>query len=207
MNARIHALANRMNGNVVGIIGILTTVILTGAAGISALDLASFSSLDGPAASADLGKTLFALALLIGLVIVAPLVGALTLFTLLKRYSQQIGPLFHIAQAPTPSVVIGPYTASQAGSVASDLESLAMALERKRQMEDLSRQADAPTAPEPFDFGPSFEDVQRSKQSLANRQESAVLAQLFEANLSLHEKIELDNETEFGHEAATETNI
>jgi hypothetical protein len=179
---------------------------LLGAAGVSALDLASLSSVDGPANGAILGRTMFAIALLVGLAIVAPLVGAFTLFTLLKRHSQLIGPLIHIEQAATPSIVLGPYTASAPTRMDAELESLAAAVERKRRLDELATPSAETSTAEPFDLGPSFEDVMNAQRSQSNRQESAVLAQLFAANLSLHEKIELDREGENSHEAATEIN-
>lgn len=205
MYAKITALANRMNGNLTGIVGILTTLLLLGAACLAALDLASLSD-DGPTNGAFVGNAMFAGALIFGVVIIAPLIGALTLFLLLKRYSQQVGPLFHIEQTAATGLVVGPYAARQLGIADAGLDSLADAVERKRRLEEAALHTDAAPIAQPFDFGPSYADERDAKQSQVSRQDEAVLAQLFANNLTLHEQIELDNDPEKGQEAATEMN-
>jgi hypothetical protein len=190
-----------MNGHWTGIIGILTTLLLLGAVGMAVLDLASFASAEEPATSALLNRTMFLGAMIFALAIVAPLIGALSLFVLLKRYG---GPLIQIEYGAAAATVVGPFAARELGIGETELESLAEAVERKRRLESLTASNDDAPAAVPFDFGPTFADELSAQQSQASRQAEAVLAQLFADNLSLHEKIELDSDAEKVQEAATE---
>jgi hypothetical protein len=201
----IQAIAQRMNGNLIGILGILTTLILGCATGVLVIDLA-FTPTEPPIAQATAGdavsRTVLIAALIVGLVVIAPLIGAFSLFLLLKRYGGSMGPLIHIEYGAAAPVVVGPFAARELGVADAGLESLADAVARKRLEEEAVQ---APTA-EVFDFGPSFADEILAKRSLANRQQEGVLAQLFADNLRLHENIELDKKTEKSQEAATDRN-
>ena len=200
----IQAIAQRMNGNVIGVLGVLTTLVLACAAGVLVIDLAS-TPIDQPVQAASgevVNRTLLTAALIVGLVLIAPLIGAVSLFLLLKRYGGSMGPLIHIEYGAAAPVVVGPYAAKQLGIADANLESLADAVARKRLEEQT---VDTPTA-EPFDFGPSFADELVVKQSLVHRQQEGVLSQLFADNLRLHENIELDKVAEKRQEAATESN-
>ena len=215
MNTSIKEIVNRMSGNLMGIVGILTTLVMACAAVVLAMDLAAHLSADVPAARAVvaepaggefMSKTVVTLAMIFGLAIIAPFVGALSLFVLLKRYSRQMGPLIHIHYGgAAPSVVVGPFSARQAADAGVGLNAVAAAIERRRQREDLDVKATDLLTGESFDLGPSFEEEQHLKRSQANRLEGAVLAQLFAANHRLHEKIELDKVTQKEQEAVTET--
>lgn len=169
-------------------LGLLTSLILLGAVGILATDLVSLLGAEPPAAVAPtvaaaakttvaaetpwltfLGKTILTVAGIVALAVIAPLVGALGLFGLLRRYGKHLGPLIHVEYA-APPVVVGPFTASSLGVTGSTAQ--------------------------PLNLGPSFEDERLRKTEQASRMEAGVLAQLFEDNLKLQEKIEQVKEQE-----------
>jgi hypothetical protein len=173
-------------------IGVLTAFVLIGAAGLLALDVVALMGTETPAAptpataSAEsswlalIGRTILTASIILALAVIAPLAGALGLFFLLRRYGKQLGPLIHVEYTGTPSVVVGPYTATSLG------------------VSPPAYAGGSPSTAQPLDLGLSFEEERMQKDSLARRMEAGVLQQVFEDNIKLQEKIGQTKDDELG---------
>ncbi len=154
-------------------LGLLTSVVLLGAAGILVVDLLALPGAQPPVAThvempwlAILGRTMVTLTIIVALAIIAPLVGALCMFGLLRRYGKHLGPLIHLEYTGPPPQMAGPFVPALLGVEA----------------------APAATA-QPLNLGPSFEDERLRRAGQTGRMEAGVLRQLFEDNVKLQEKI------------------
>jgi hypothetical protein len=168
-------------------LGLLTALVLLGAAGTLAVDLVSLIGTDpaaAPVAPAIAnapagvempwltfpGNAMLAVASIVALVIIAPLIGALCLFGLLHRYGQHLGPLIHLQYTYTvpPPMAAGPFATSSLGVAGA-----------------------AACSAQPLNLGLSFEEERLRKTAQTGRMEAGVLAQLFDDNVKLQEKIGL----------------
>jgi hypothetical protein len=173
------------NRNLAAGLGILTSVVLLGAAGVLAMDLVSgigaepspaaapiVPAITGAAASAPmpgltiLAKTILTVTAIVAMSIIAPLVGALCLFGLLRRYGKHLGPLIHLEYTGPPPTVVGPFGGSPFGFGGA-----------------------AASSAQPLNLGPSFEEDRLRHVALAGHMEAGVLRQLFDDNVKLQEKI------------------
>jgi hypothetical protein len=190
MNTNKDMVRERPNRKLATGFGLLTSLVLFGAAGILVTDLVLLLGAESPpanaaaapvapavakaAASAEmpwntfLGKTILIVTSIVAVAVIAPLVGALCLFGLLRRYGKQLGPLIHV-EYTSPPVVVGPFTAGALGSAAAGTAQL-------------------------LNLGPSFEEERLRKAELTGRMEAGVVGQLFEDNLKLRKKIEIARE-------------
>ena len=166
-------------------LGVLTSLVLLCVAGILAMDLVSHLGVTPttaapivPAATKStasaespwmifIGRTILTVTIIVALAIIAPLVGALCLFGLLRRYGKHLGPLIHVEKTSPAPVFVGPYPGGSFGV------------------------ASIAGTPQPLNMGPSFEDDRLRKSELTSRMEAAVLGQLLEDNVKLQAKIEV----------------
>jgi len=138
-----------------------------------------------------IGKTVFTVAIIFALAIIAPLVFIYCLLGLLRRHNQNFGPLIRIEYVGASPMHVGPFTASPLGATG---EAVPTALEgNKRFRVGQTESAGAPTAQQ-FDLGPTIETERQLKEEQAKRLDEAVLQQLFEDNLKLQVQIELAKE-------------
>jgi hypothetical protein len=167
-------------------LGVLTSLVLLCVAGILAMDLVAHlgvaptsaapiaPAVAKSAASAEtpwmtfVGRTILTVTIIVALAIIAPMVGALCLFGLLRRYGKHLGPLIHVEHASPPPVMVGPFTAGSLGIAGA-----------------------AASTPQPLNMGPTFEEDRLRKTELTSRMEAAVLGQLLEDNVKLQAKIEV----------------
>jgi hypothetical protein len=173
-------------------LGLLTSLVLLCAAGFLVSELGARFGVEPPTAAAPsvpaaaragasaetpwmafLAKTILTVTIILAMAIVAPMVGALCLFVLLRRYAKHLGPLLHVEQTRPTLVLAG------AGAAAS----LGVA------------PVTAPTA-QLLNLGPSFEEERLRQAGLAGRMEAGVLGQLFEDNVKLQQKIAVAREQE-----------
>lgn len=166
-------------------LGVLTLLVLLVAACILATDVVSrFDGNHAPSTSTSrpaadgvmpgmtfLEKSVLIAGSIVALGVVGPVVGAVCLFALLRRYAKQVGPLIHVEYTmPAPVHDCGrPVGASGVVEASTAL---------------------------PLNLGPSFEEERLRGAERARGRDAAVLAQLFEDNLKLKERIELAREKE-----------
>lgn len=172
-------------------LGLLTSLVLLGAAGFLVAELGARFGVEPAAAApsvpaaaragasaempwmAFVAKTIFTVTIILAMAIVAPAVGALCLFALLRRYAKHLGPLLHIEQTSPPVVLAGAGVAASLGVAP----------------------VTAPAA-QLLNLGPSFEEERLRQAGLAGRMEAGVLGQLFEDNVKLQQKIAVAREQE-----------
>jgi hypothetical protein len=141
----------------------------------------------------SIGKTVLTGAIIIALVIIAPLILVHCLFGLLRRH-QQFGPLIRIEYVGAPPMSVGPFTVNSLGATGAVQEAAPSALERNNRLGvGQAESAQAHTAKQ-FDLGPTFEGQRQLKEQQAQRMEQAILQQLFEDNIKLHAQIDLAKE-------------
>jgi hypothetical protein len=141
-----------------------------------------------------IGKTVFTVAIIVALAIIAPLVFVHCLFGLLRRHSQHFGPLIRVEYVGGPPITVGPFTAGSLGVAGAMPDAVSGALERNNRFGvGQAESAGAHTAQQ-FDLGPTFETQRQLKEEQAKRLEEAVLQQLFEDNLKLQVQIDLAKE-------------
>jgi hypothetical protein len=144
----------------------------------------------------SIGKTVLTVAIIIPLVIIAPLVLVHCLFGLLRRHSQQFGPLIRIEYVGAPPMSVGPFTVNSLGATGAVQDAAPASLERNNRLGvGQAESAQAHTAKQ-FELGPTFEAQRKHKDQQAQRMEQAVLQQLFEDNLKLQAQIDLAKEQE-----------
>jgi hypothetical protein len=172
-------------------LGLLTALVLLGASGILVMDLVSLLGVEPPhvvakaAASAEtpwmsfLAKAILTVTLILAMAIIAPAVGALCLFGLLRRYGNHLVPLNHVEHAATPPPVVG---LAAAGS--------------------LNVAGAAACTAQPLNLGTSFEEERLRRAGLASRMEAGVLGQLFEDNVKLQQKIAVARDKDLATAAA-----
>ncbi len=130
---------------------------------------------------------------IITVAIVAPLASLLCFFWLLGRHSRRFGPIFRVDSAGSVGTVTGPFTAQvpvAAGSAAEAAVATDAGPEHFEVAEIALPRRFEEQLPEEFDLGPTFEEERKRKEESIEQQENAVLEQLFEQNLRLHEQIE-----------------
>jgi hypothetical protein len=140
------------------------------------------------------GKTVFTVAIIVALAIIAPLVFVHCLFGLLRRHSQHFGPLIRVEYVGGPPITVGPFTAGSLGVAGAMPDAVSGALERNNRFGAGQAESAGARTAQQFDLGPTFETQRQLKEEEAKRLEEAVLQQLFEDNLKLQVQIDLAKE-------------
>lgn len=141
-----------------------------------------------------IGNTVFTVAIIFALAIIAPLVFVLCLYGVLRRHGQHFGPLIRIEYVGAPAMGVGPFTASSPGAARVVPEAVPAALERNKGFTVGQTESAGAATAQQFDLGPTFETQRQHKEQQAKRLEEAVLQQLFEDNLKLQVQIDLAQE-------------
>jgi hypothetical protein len=148
-----------------------------------------------------IGKTVFTVAIIFALAIIAPLILAYCLLGLLRRHSQHSGPLIRIEYVGAPPMAVGPFTASPFAAAG---EAVPSALERNKGFRVGQTQSAGASTAQQFELGPTIETERQLKEEQAKRLEEAVLQQLFEDNLNL--QVQIDRAKEQQQNAPSEEN-